>query len=229
MNSKALRSPTISLLTAIAACSLFAGNVNAQSGSKSRSSSTQSRTTTPGSSSKSMMSKPMSGSRSASVSIALDGYCPVCILEIKKWVKGKNQYFVDVDNKRYLFPDEKTRAMFIKNSAKYTPALNGDCVVCYVEGKTRAPGSVHHASFHDGRLFLFPSADEKAKFMSSPKKYENADLALGGMCSVCRVEMQKDVPGKAEFGTFFMGKRYYFPGADQMKMFNANPKKYVEK
>lgn len=159
----------------------------------------------------------------------MDGYCPVCILEIKKWVKGKSQFFVDVDNKRYLFPDEKTRDMFRKNSAKYTPAVNGDCVVCLVDGKTRAPGSVHHASFHDGRLFLFPSADEKAKFMSNPKKYENVDLALGGMCSVCRVEMQKDVPGKAEFGTFFMGKRYYFPGPDQMKMFNANPKKYAEK
>ncbi|MEM7559191.1 MAG: hypothetical protein AAF394_08705, partial [Planctomycetota bacterium] len=140
MNSKARRSPTISLVAAIAACSLLAGNANAQSGSKSRANTMQSRTTTPGSSSKPMMSEPMSGSRSASVSIALDGYCPVCILEIKKWVKGKSQFFVDVDNKRYLFPDEKTRAMFMKNSAKYTPALNGDCVVCYVDGKTRAPG-----------------------------------------------------------------------------------------
>ncbi len=107
------------------------------------------------------MGKPMTGSRSTSVSIALDGYCPVCILEIKKSVKGKSQLFVDVDNKRYLFADEKAPAMFVKNSAHYTSALNGDLVVCYVDRKTRAPGTAHFTSFRDGRLFLFPSSDGK--------------------------------------------------------------------
>ena len=59
--------------------------------------------------------------------------------------------------------------------------------------------------------------------------YKKPDLACGRTCTECRVKMQKRVPGKTEFGTFFMGQRYHFPGSDQMKMFNTNPNKYVEK
>ncbi|MEM7476832.1 MAG: hypothetical protein AAF483_17755 [Planctomycetota bacterium] len=211
----------LAVATLIAATSL--NSVYAQSGTRTQGSTTkQGSTTVQGSSMRG------SGTTTKSVAIAMDGYCPVCILEMKKWVKGNARFFVDVDNKRYLFPEEKQRQMFLSNVAKYVPALNGDCTVCLVDGKVRATGSVHHAAFRNGRLYLFPAADQKAKFMANPKKYENADLAFGGMCSVCRVEMQKEVAGKTDFGTVYKGKRYYFPGADQLKMFVAQPEKYAE-
>ncbi|MFN3192703.1 MAG: hypothetical protein ACE361_19480 [Aureliella sp.] len=159
----------------------------------------------------------------------MNGFCPVCILEMKKWVRGNQKFSVLLDGKLYLFPEEKQKQMFLKNVTKYTPVLSGDCVVCFVDGNTRAPGSVYYSAIHNSRLYLFPSQGEKDTFMANPKKYENADLALGGMCSVCRVEMQQNVPGKPEFGHIHKGKRYYFPSMDQKKMFLANPTKYEEK
>ncbi len=55
----------------------------------------------------------------------------------------------------------------------------------------------------------------------------NADVALDGYCAVCKVEMGRDVKGKADFAVDYNGKRYLFPGKKQLDMFLAHPTKYV--
>lgn len=159
-------------------------------------------------------------------SLALRGYCPVCVVELKEWVKGTPQVSVDFDGQTYLFPSEEQREMFLNNPEKYVPALGGDCTVCKVEHGERVPGSVQYSVLHAGRLYLFPGEKQKQMFMENPSKYEDADLAAGGRCTVCRVEMQKDVPDNREFTVFHNGMRYRFPGAEQKQMFLENPAKY---
>jgi len=70
-----------------------------------------------------------SGTSSQQGSVGLQGYCPVCIVEMKKWMKGSPQFSTRHDGKTYLFPGEEQRQMFLKNPQKYTPVLGGDCVV----------------------------------------------------------------------------------------------------
>ena len=168
-----------------------------------------------------------SGSSSTQASVALSGYCPVCVLEMKKWIKGDSRFSVVQDGKTYLFPGEEQRQMFLKNPDKYTPALGGKCTVCQVEMGKTMDGSVQFAALHGGRLFLFPGDEQKQMFLENPSKYANIDLAAAGKCTVCRVEMQKEVEGKSEFAVIHDGFRYWFPGPDQQKMFVANPSKYV--
>ena len=91
----------------------------------------------------------------------------------------------------------------------------------------RVPGSVYHAAFYHQRLFLFPSEEQKAMFRAAPADFADVDLALGGNCSVCLVEMQKEVPGNPKFTVIHDGFRYQFPSAKQRDMFVANPNKYV--
>lgn len=157
---------------------------------------------------------------------AMDGYCPVCIIEMKKWVKGNAAISASYDGKTYYFPGQEQKAMFLADPAKYVPALGGDCTVCYVKMKKRVPGSVHHAALSGQRLFLFPNKELQQEFLTNSRKYADADLALGGNCSVCRVEMGKDVPGKPEIAVMHKGLRYLFPSDEQRKMFLANPAKY---
>ncbi len=156
----------------------------------------------------------------------LDGYCPVCIIEKKEWVKGDANITASYDGKTYLFPGEDIKQMFLANPAKYVPALGGDCTVCYANMNKRAPGSVQHATIYKNRLFLFPSADIKAKFRDDLQKYDAVDLAMNGMCSVCKVEMNQEVPGDTRFTVMHKGMRYLFPGEKQRDMFLANPDKY---
>jgi len=171
-----------------------------------------------------------SGTSSQQASVGLKGYCPVCVVEMKKWMKGNPKFSAQHDGKTYLFPGEEQRQMFLKNPQKYTPALGGDCVVALVEVGKRLPGDLNFGALHDGRLYLFANEKAKGMFLANREKYANADLALGGKCTVCRVEMNKDVPGSPEFTSIYKGLRYQFPGKDQQQMFNQNPEKYkVEK
>jgi len=167
-----------------------------------------------------------SGTTSQTSSTALQGYCPVCVVEMKKWIKGNTQFAAQHDGKTYLFPGEEQRQMFLKNPQKYTPALGGDCVVALVEMGKRIPGKLNSAALHDGRLYLFVNEKARGMFLADYEKYADADLALNGKCTVCRVEMNQDVAGSPEFTSIYQGIRYQFPGEDQQQMFNKNPDRY---
>src|SRR5215813_3380229 len=92
--------------------------------------------------------------------IGLDGYCPVCIIEARKWEKGSPAHQATYDRVTYYFPNDTIKQKFLANPAKYVPALGGDCVVCYAKLGKRVAGSIRHSTRHDNRLFLFPSEKE---------------------------------------------------------------------
>ncbi len=161
--------------------------------------------------------------------VALEGYCPVCIIEAKTWVRGNPRHQVTHDGRTYYFPSDKEKRMFEANAAKYVPALGGDCTVCYANAGKRIPGNIRHGVFHNGRLFLFPSDREKKEFLAHPRRYANVDLALDGKCAVCRVMVGKDVPGKPQFTAIHDGFRYHFPSDKERQVFLANPAKFTAK
>lgn len=210
-----------STMAALAITGLLAGTslpALAQSGSRSYPPSGSSPRTSPPAG---------SGQRAAQQApLALEGYCPVSILEIRKWVKGDPAHRAVYDGRTYLFADAQGKQMFKANPAKYVPALGGDCVVALVEMGRRVPGNIRHASFHDDRLYLFSNENAHKMFRAEPATYADADLAYGGNCVVCRVGMQRDVAGKAELAVVHKGLRYLFPGAEQRNEFLANPTKY---
>jgi len=90
-------------------------------------------------------------------------------------------------------------------------------------------GDSRFAVVQVGRTYLFPGDEQKRMFQKNPAKYASVDLAAQGQCTVCRVEMQKDVQGKPEFAAFHKDMRYCFPSEEQLKMFVANPTKYEVK
>jgi YHS domain-containing protein len=88
-------------------------------------------------------------------------------------------------------------------------------------------GEAKYHMTHNGRLYLFPSQKQLDMFKDNPERYSGADLAMNGYCSVCKVEMGKDVKGNPDLAVDYHGKRYLFPGQKQVDMFLANPTKYV--
>ncbi len=159
--------------------------------------------------------------------LALEGYCAVCIIDMKQWVRGNPQHQASYDGKTYYFPNEEIKRTFLADPGKYVPALGGDCTVCLAKMGKRMPGSVFHAAYHKGRLYLFPGADQKQMFVDNPGEFADVDLAMGGQCAVCRVEMNQEVPGDPNFAAYHDGMRYLFPSAEQLQMFHANPQKYA--
>jgi YHS domain-containing protein len=170
---------------------------------------------------------PLAANAAEPVSPSLEGNCPVCLVEMGKLVPGSYKHTLTFDRQVYYFPSAKEKEMFAINPAKYVPALGGDCVVCRVNMGVRMPGKVELAVIHNKRAYLFPSAKERDAFKADPKKYESADVGLGGYCSVCAVMAKKWVAGKPEFVSLYDGVRYFFPSAGEKKAFDADPAKYV--
>jgi YHS domain-containing protein len=159
--------------------------------------------------------------------IGLDGYCPVCIIDAKKWEKGSADYQAVYDDITYNFPNKAIKDKFVANPAKYVPALGGDCVVCYAKLGKRVPGTAKYAVRQDNRVFLFPSDKEREVFLKNAKDYVDVDLALKGDCAVCLDHAKKHVPGKAEFTEVYKGFRYLFPSAKEQAEFRKDPARYA--
>ncbi len=160
--------------------------------------------------------------------LALGGFCPVCLTNMKQWMPGKPEFSVVYDDHEYRFPSQTEQQIFQENPAKFVPAFHGDCTVCFtmMNGR-RVQGSLQHGLFYDDRAYFFPSADEAQMFSDNPSRFADADLAFDGQCPVCRVEMNQGVPGKPEFTVIHGGFRYQFPSAQEQQMFLDNPERYA--
>jgi YHS domain-containing protein len=163
----------------------------------------------------------------AEARIGLGGYCPVCIIAANKWEKGSPRHQATYDGVTYYFPEEAIKEKFLTNPAKYVPALGGDCIVCYAKLGKRVPGSVYYSARYDNRLFLFPGAEQQQAFLSNPKEFADADLALNGDCSVCLVHANKRVAGKPDFTEIRDGLRYQFVSDREQAAFRKDPARYV--
>ena len=198
--------------------------VSAQSGSRSYPPSRSIGGATP-----QMSRQPEAGSSQraqAQAPVALESYCPVSLKIMNKWVKGIPSIQTVFDGHAYHFANQKGKKMFLSNPAKYVPVLGGDCVVSLVKMGKRVPGNIRYATLHDERLFLFANNDGKKMFLANPSAYANADLAYGGNCVVCSVNLRQTVAGRPEFTSLHKGLRYLFPAAEQRDQFLASPQKY---
>ena len=116
--------------------------------------------------------QPASGARGVPVSVAMEGYCPVCIKDMKKWVMGKPEINASYQGRTYYFPGEKQKKVFQANPAKYAPVSGGECTVCKVEMGKQVSGNIRFGTFYKNQLYLFENDKQKSMFKANPAKYE---------------------------------------------------------
>lgn len=158
---------------------------------------------------------------------ALGGYCAVCLAQDRQWMPGRPEFAADFDGKRYLFPGAEQLQKFQANPARFAPALGGDDVVEYARSGRRVVGQLPLGAAYQGRFYFFASDANKQAFLTEPARYAGADLALGGACVVCRVDMNQQVAGDPAINAVYQGVRYLFPAEAQRQAFLANPARYV--
>ena len=159
---------------------------------------------------------------------ALGGDCTVCKVEMGKKVAGNPEFHSVRNGRLYLFPSEKQKRMFDQNPDKYADAdvaMGGNCPVCLVKTDKVVLGKAEYASAYDGQRYLFPGPEQKTMFDADPASFAPA---MRGNCSVCKVEMGKEVPGTADFYLTYNGRLYLFASAKQQQMFQSNPDRYAD-
>lgn len=110
----------------------------------------------------------------ASAPLALDGYCPVSMITRAELVQGANSECIVYRGLRYHFLSARERLMFLDDPARFLPAADGKCVVTWAEKHLWMPGRIKYPAIFGDHVFLFPTDQERQKFLVDPEKYVDA-------------------------------------------------------
>ena len=112
--------------------------------------------------------------------LAMQGFCPVTVINDDKWVEGKAEFGVIHLGKLYLFTSEQAMKTFLADPVPYTPVLNEIDVVRFFEERKIVPGK-REWGLKDpiyNRMFFF--ADEAAMnhFYNEYERYTDAAIEV---------------------------------------------------
>jgi YHS domain-containing protein len=111
---------------------------------------------------------------------ALGGYCVVSFADRGEKTKGSVFHATRYQGRLFLFADADAKDTFNAMPARYASidlAAGGACVVTLAETGQSTPGFAEIAVWHDGLLYRFANAEQKAKFLATPDKYAPASGA----------------------------------------------------
>ena len=103
--------------------------------------------------------------------LALDGYCPVRLVEHKEWVSGDRRWGLRHRGRTYLFSGPEERARFYADPDRYAPVLSGNDVVLAVERNQTVPGHRAYGVFFASKVYLFADRASLEKFEQNPRHY----------------------------------------------------------
>jgi hypothetical protein len=102
---------------------------------------------------------------------ALEGCCPVTLLEKNQWSAGDRRYGVVHRQCTYLFAGPAEQQRFYQDPDRYSPALSGMDPVKFVESRQLVPGKRSHGVVFEDRIYLFQDEPSLQRFADSPQRY----------------------------------------------------------
>lgn len=99
---------------------------------------------------------------------ALDGYCPVTLMQTENWVRGLEKHAIRHRGKVYLLSSEAAAKQFMATPDSFTPVLSGhDPLVLLREGRL-VEGAIYDGVLrHDNLLFIFSAQENKDYFYAN--------------------------------------------------------------
>lgn len=107
--------------------------------------------------------------------LALDGNCPVTLVERKRWAVGHPTFGAVHRGRTYLFLGPQERDKFLADPDRFSPVLSGLDPVMAIDGKVSAPGKREFGVFGaDGKIYLFADEASRARFEQNEQHYTAA-------------------------------------------------------
>ena len=104
---------------------------------------------------------------------AMDGFCPVELVENKTWKLGDVRWGANHRGRTYLFSGPEQQQRFLKSPDRYSPAASGIDVVLALTKQQVTPGRREYGVFCANRIFLFAGEESLAAFSAEPERYIN--------------------------------------------------------
>jgi len=106
----------------------------------------------------------------------LKGFCPVILKDERRLVEARTQYKTEYQGQIITFSSLEARQAFESNPKKYIPVEGGRDVVRLAGGnQNELDGSLEHAAWYRGRLYLFSSEASRREFVESPGRFMRDD------------------------------------------------------
>lgn len=102
---------------------------------------------------------------------ALDRYCPVTLVDRRRWQRGNEQWGAIHRGRTYLFVSAEAQKAFLANPDRYSPVFAGNDPVIRVEYHQDVPGKREHGAFYNDHIYLFTSEDTFQRFDRDPARY----------------------------------------------------------
>ena len=101
----------------------------------------------------------------------LKGFCPVTLRDDRELKDSRKEFSASFRGQKFHFATAAAQQRFDAEPARYVPAAYGADVVILIRDKDVAEGSLDHAAWFKGRLYLFSSEASHQTFVSEPAKY----------------------------------------------------------
>ncbi|QDT17891.1 hypothetical protein [Alienimonas californiensis] len=101
----------------------------------------------------------------------LMGFCPVTLRDDRDLAEGDDHYTAEFEGVDYRFASAAARDKFVADPARYAPAAGGRDLVIASTGWGETVGSLAHAAWYKGRLYLFASRESMRRFVANPRDY----------------------------------------------------------
>jgi YHS domain-containing protein/thiol-disulfide isomerase/thioredoxin len=111
--------------------------------------------------------------------IALEGYCPVTLLEQRKWKRSDPKFGAIHRGRTYLFASEAEQKKFLADPDAFTPVLSGYDPVAFAQRGEMVEGRRSYGLTYNKQIYLFADEASLQTFSKSPQAF--ADTARQAM------------------------------------------------
>ncbi len=101
----------------------------------------------------------------------LKGFCPVTLHDERELVDATPDFHSTHRGQKFHFATAEAKAKFDEDPSVYAPAAYGADVVALTRDKDVVEGSLDHAAWFKGRLYLFGSEEAHDTFVANPVQF----------------------------------------------------------
>ena len=117
--------------------------------------------------------------------VALNGFCPVTLVEARKLARGQAEIREIHDGIEYRFATAAARTRFLLAPERYEPQNAGFSPVRQVDAGESKAGNARWGVIYAGHLYLCADGDERARFLSNPSRYARVGATDRANCPHC--------------------------------------------
>ncbi len=108
--------------------------------------------------------------------LGMEGYCPVTLVNQKRWVQGDSRWGAVHRGRTYLFTGPEEQKHFLASPDSFSPVMSGNDPVMAADQRQVVPGTRTHGVFYGNRIYLFSSEASLQQFNQNPRRYAAESL-----------------------------------------------------